>query len=958
MKELSDILREIKQSTERDEMEFCEDFAKLQMIFNHTNQFVRNFDKIVFYGGNEPFIIEIVARLVKYLRIRRYLDENNKPVKECEHQLRKITLYMVLNTDVSFKFDLTRDTNICHVLNTIPQLTKCLLLSCIWGASLDEYFYELLAYSPQWFAMQFLDQAVTSLKFAKPYEILERVERMVGAVFYSICRTDCDWKRVDRNRFVEQQRILSKLFDFVAELLRYFNTPDMSKFEKWSRARMHKYYGFALKHMFKIVLDCFELYFNKSLFKLDEKLSIYKIMGESHPVRTEIPEEYSAGTETHLIKINNCLLNTLQTCVMEVTVDRFMYWAEVDIVREKQENASLQQVIGEYAFRLLEVLKDRKIFQHNVLKQLPSIALRPKSQAEKAMDLSMRELMEKLETTREVYEQKLFFNEFIRRGAQVLGNGECLELIEQNLQLVSGDNVRKMIEYDNRPTEDEMEEDGPSEEAVKLRELILRSVDYLLLEEATSLIKHMTGTYGLEYDRYRTPDLVEKIVEYTNKFSTSVNLMSDEDDIFLPMSLIFQCPSLFYDRLTRSLYDSSFNNANYIYTIIRVIAKTKSLAIPYISAQLRALLSDQFEIIKSNSLSVFVLKLYELDLLERNHFLQGFLLQGVDEAFHKDKWVALMEILGLMQLVVDKNLNMFRLDTLKQTVLKLAELSEILRFDVTKLQPVHSTGIGRIQLLEKMLKIIAGPVRMLRAFKEEPKQRFRAQTEKFAPITRFYFQRVFVDLSQPGVVLEEMAKFMNPDLNEETPKQQLRLFLSKTLVQCTTLESEKLARNELLQTHFSDAIMIILVLLEKQEHHYECLKSCLSNYLHVVQKLFLPPLLTAESNQADRTALVKTILKHIAKIPLDSRDRLLGSLSFGLSAVVQQLRAVDADLDLSELEKVLKRDGPANKHLQSANHNSAPQPESLDEKHQQQQLNGTSESPPSAEPNEEAMVTE
>lgn len=51
MKEWSDLLREIKQCTDEDEMEFSEDFAKLQMIFNHTNQFVRTFDKIVFHGG-------------------------------------------------------------------------------------------------------------------------------------------------------------------------------------------------------------------------------------------------------------------------------------------------------------------------------------------------------------------------------------------------------------------------------------------------------------------------------------------------------------------------------------------------------------------------------------------------------------------------------------------------------------------------------------------------------------------------------------------------------------------------------------------------------------------------------------------------------------------------------------------------------------------------------------------
>ncbi|XP_062539163.1 uncharacterized protein LOC134207466 [Armigeres subalbatus] len=907
MKEWSDLLREIEKFSDHDdEMEFCEDFAKLQMIFNHTNQFVRTFDKIVFHGGNEPYIIEIVARLLKYLRIRRYLNENNKPIPECEHQLRKITLFMVLNTDVSFKFDLAKDTKLCHLLNTIPQLTKCLLINCIWGASLDEYFYEILSYTPQWFMMQFVDQAVTSLKFSKPYEILERVESMVKAVYFSICRTDNDWKKIDRNRFVEQQRTLAKLFDYLMELLRYFNTPDMSKFERWSKLSMHRYYGFALKHMFGIVLYCMDLYLNKSLFKVDEKMKIFEIMGEEHVPKREIPEQYSQGTDSYLMKINNCLLNTLQTCVMEVTIDGFMYWVEIEISAGNQdEKISLQQFIGESAFRLCEMLKDIKILQHNVLKQLPAISLRPKSQAEKAMELSMRDLMEKLETTREIFERKLFFNEFLRRGTQVFGNSECLELIEQNMDLISGDNVRKLIEYDNRPVEaDEMESDEPSDEAIKLRQLILKSVDYLLLEEANSLIKFMIATYGLEYDRYRTPTLVEEIVEYTNRFnSASMQLGADESDI--PFRLIFQCPSLFYQRLTRSLYDSSFNNANYIYAITQVIAKTKSLAVPYLSAQVRSLLSDQFEIIKSNSLSVFVLKLYGLDLFERNHFLQGYLLQGADEAFRKSNFVALTEVLGLMHLVVDKNLHVFKLDSLKQVTLKLAEISEKLRFDVTKLEPVHPQGIERIVLLEKILKIISGPVRTLRALKEESKRRFRELTERFAPITKFYFHRVWINYAA-GQTPQEFGKFLHQGaISEASTQTQVRLFLSKTLVQCTAGEAERLARDPVLLPHMNDSVLIIMVLLVDNVNHYECLKTCLTNYLHVVQKHLLPPLVTPEAKPAECAALVKFLNKLIAKLPASTRERLLAAMTFGLSAIIKQLRTANASLDLSEIEKVL-----------------------------------------------------
>lgn len=125
-------------------------------------------------------------------------------------------------------------------------------------------------------------------------------------------------------------------------------------------------------------------------------------------------------------------------------------------------------------------------------------------------------------------------------------------------------------------------------------------------------------------------------------------------------------------------------------------------------------------------------------------------------------------------------------------------------------------------------------------------------------------------------------------------------------------------------------MLIVLVLLTEQQHHYECLKNCLASYLHVVQVLheaspsknnnprvlidfppqkhLLPPLIAADATDKStpRTALVKSLVKLIVKLPDASRDRLLVALSFGLAAIVQQLRAADATLDLSGIEKVLK----------------------------------------------------
>lgn len=104
---------------------------------------------------------------------------------------------------------------------------------------------------------------------------------------------------------------------------------------------------------------------------------------------------------------------------------------------------------------------------------------------------------------------------------------------------------------------------------------------------------------------------------------------------------------------------------------------------------------------------------------------------------------------------------------------------------------------------------------------------------------------------------QEFGKFLHQGaINESSTQTQVRLFLSKvsfflirschlqhpnvietiqTLVQCTAGEAERLARDPVLLPHFNDSVLIILVLLVENANHYECLKSCLTNYLHVVQ---------------------------------------------------------------------------------------------------------------------------
>uniref|UniRef100_A0A182ITW9 Uncharacterized protein n=1 Tax=Anopheles atroparvus TaxID=41427 RepID=A0A182ITW9_ANOAO len=871
MKHLVDVLDEIKNTAV--EMEFCEDFNKLQAILNNTNRLVRSFDKIVFDSGNEPYIIEIVARLLKYLRIRNYLDRENKVNKQHETELRKITMYLLLNTDVSFRYDLSQDSRVSHLLNSLPQMSKCLLLNCIWGLDLDRFLYEMISYAPLWFSMQFLDQAIVSLKYAKPYEALERVESMVRAIYFAICRTDCDWRKIDRNRYVDQQRTLSRMFDFVADLLRYFNTPDAAKFEGWSKLRKHRYFGFVLKHLFSMTSACMELYFGKPAFSVKPEMSVYELVNDRH-VPKEATAEFSQPSENALTKINNCLLNTLETCIMHVSIDRFLYWAEIDLFREGEEPVTLQQVIGESAYRLSEDLRANKQIHHSIVRHLTQFAMRPKTLAEKATTMTLGMLMLRIDSANSVDERCIYLNEFVSRSERVFGNAECLETVEQYWSLLEGSHVRLMIEYDTREPigEDLMEEDDVPEERLKLRALILKTVDTLPAKDFHHLVTFTLDTFGTTFSRYQQPDLAEKLIELINRLrdatSSPVHGGSGLSAAGLPnvQQLLFQAPATFYAKLTRSLYDSSAANEQYVDAIVAIIVRHKAIAQHFMREHLETLLTVNFELLHSPMLGQLVSKLYKVELFEPHYFIEQFLLKGIGESFTKQNFVALYELLKLASVVWLPYIS---------TVAKGKEAATI-----------------QSQL---MLKGVACMVDIIGGLRGSIWQQTAHETDQ-------------IMLVAMGIeFLEKTLKQLQKVASDE---EKIQTFLKRVFPQCTKGEAIALMQDDLLRCHIQPvALSVMRDLLSAKTSHYGWLRSCTSNYIQILLQVVLPGMTEKKTDTVEkRCEAVRGLLELLEQLPQDTRDPLCVAVSGDLAGLYRYVHKLEPGMtELVKLESYLKK---------------------------------------------------
>ncbi|XP_052901252.1 uncharacterized protein LOC128307444 [Anopheles moucheti] len=875
MGDLFALLNDIKNNDNK--MEFCEDFHQLQIILNAVNQYIHPFDKIVFDSGNGPYIIEVVARLLKYLRVQNYLNQENKVNTQFEPELRRITMYLLLNTDVSFRYDLIQEPRVNHLLNSLPQLTKCLLMNCIWGLDLDRFFYEMLRYAPLWFSMQFIDQAIVSLKYGKPHEVLTRIESMVCAIYFAMCRTDVDWQNVNRSEYVNHQRTLARMSDYVGEMLRFVNTPEASKFEGWSKLRKHRYFGFVLKHMFSMTMACLDLYFRKPAIPVDPAMSVYQLMDDVH-VDKPAPVEYSQATVGTLLKINHFLLNTLEICIMHVSLECFCYWAEINLFKDGQESVTLQQIIGESAYRLCEELNSHKHFRHSIVRHLTQFALRPKTLTEKASVLNLGTLMNRFESAHSVEERMVYLNEFVNRGEQVFDNAECLEVIEQCCDLLTAAHLRLMIDFDkNTPIEDS----ELTDERVKLRQLILHTVGELPPSEFHLVLIHITNTFGKEFEWYDSSDLVPAIIQLVNRLQKpSGENSSDAPNV---QKLLFQSPEMFFNTVVKSMFAMAPNGNQdlLVDAIVDIIMRYKTIAKLHLRDHLTQLLVTDFAVCHSSSMQRFAQKLFEMNLFASHEFMEQFLLKGLKEAYEQKHQSALYALLALMATVwpsyCAKMLKDSESSTRKQTLLKeaatqLTLLSDRMRYDlpppfldengpVSRNYPLHNMAL--VSMATKQLVLTLD--QLIVELPDEDVEKFLQELQETVyNFTKHYLLDRLLTLptaqtntakdksvmtlsdSTAGRKKRSPTTLFTPDYFSDKPPAKdasvdsIIIYIVQILTQCTQEEILELARYEQIGAHLLAATAPELVMCFEKHSANDCVSHCMSNYVACLGNVLLP----------------------------------------------------------------------------------------------------------------------
>lgn len=809
-------------------MDFCEDLTNIQSILNYANEYIKPLNKIQFRGGkfstpanslansnfkispgNEPYIEDIVNKLLALFVKCKYFDaKTKKPKPEYTIQLRKITFFLILNTEATFKYDLINDHTISHLLNTLPQLPKCLLHACIWGLSLDQYFAECISYTPIWFAFQFIETVVESLKYADPYETLDRVDQLVRAIYVNIARSD--FRQMD---IVDQKIILNKYYDVTMDLLRHFYSPDAEKFQNFSKNKYRKYMGFVLKHLLEMILSCFKLYMNRPVLKSDPiDMNIYALMREREPLIDDHRNGYSDVVSDTLHRMNTTLLNSLQFNVMQVDCNAFMYWVEIDL----DDEYTLQRAVGEVAHQVGQLINVNECFEHDVGEQLKSISIQPRTINEIIRQSTIGEMIEKLEKLANCDDINipLWLDAFINQGDLVLGNTECLETLDMHVQTLSVAQVKRLILFAANADGDD---GGYVEE--KLIEICLNSFDHFNNNEIFELIQYSIDEQKQHFSYLQLDNFDQFLIEVFNRTTFAQNQKAY-------LKLLIQNPQLFYDKL----FDEALTTELQMQHMMEILTATSSIFKNFIRTAIKDLFESKCETIESQSMYLlpkFIYHLFTIDVLQPKEFIVDTLYKEyLVNAMKNGNYSRILLIMTSLTLISVKH----KFEGFCPPMLVVAsQVLELCRWNVLTFSDESVAIVCRtIEFITAVLKVF------LPTANDSEKEWVLSRVSTHSRKTRYYFQKLALKKNEP---IKTFDAFLWPDDKQIENHQQGVKFLCEQIVRCTTKEMIWLAKSEHLLPCFWDAFHLITAIVERSKKNVEvnCLRYACNAFLPIIE---------------------------------------------------------------------------------------------------------------------------
>jgi len=431
--------------------------------------------------GDDSKISAVTEALRKVIIGRRIQAGTNLNTKQ-EQSLRRIFMFLVLNTSLSVKEKLIEDINCGHIVDCAPTLSKDLLMELIWSLSLHKYVCESIVHCPLALGAEILDAVLNKVSSVEPLEALLRVEELSRKVY-------CKFMKLKLVKGTDMEYAKWKLYTYFKNLLQYFVKPNLKELGSVRPQDLYHVAGFAMRCILSLMTNCMKLYLNP---QQQQELVMSQVYDMSLPeLSGEIENENIFITSENFI---DELIFACKTNFCAITVDVWLFWAECE-VDGANNNRTLQNEISEAMYSCSEDLKRAQNGEvkfplaGELITMLSSMAVKPRDEddeiREADAELVIKNVSDKSKSQRKWFKALLGLNE-------VMSDKKCADCLKSNLHLAEYEDIKVILEKAVTALEPEC----GNGESDKIKHIALDSVKLLSLKQQVEIVQWFFKTFG------------------------------------------------------------------------------------------------------------------------------------------------------------------------------------------------------------------------------------------------------------------------------------------------------------------------------------------------------------------------------------------------------------------------------------------------------------------------------
>lgn len=531
--------------------------------------------------------------------------------------MRQFAFYIVLNAQLPVLNHMLELEGIDAIIWTITKIPQCLMCELMWNVHMDMFIYEIISFTHPLLALEVSAAFIDNFKYFNPLECLDRLKLLTSACYNIITRLHLLNSEADD--------ITSKAtaaFNTFKKCLKYFKSPpNEHKLNILDKDELYEYFGKRLYTMLLLITDCVQCFSSK----LESNIAgsdVYMLTYKEGTLKTEIATtnvcDIQNGVLSECLNISHIeMLNECKELVMDVSVDVFCSWSEVE-----ENGKTMQQTIGELCYKVCNnLLRISTVSDHPLLGMMEQIARKPDEMEDIINATKDDIILQKVDEQSE--DRKIWIQSLIHKE-KLCHNLEFLKVISCNLNLFDQEQSQKLYTMFNEYVNLKLENWNYIESLmIKVFHQCSPSTKYMILDDQfkNNFVNMKVKT-----------DFKDSMTETFNKFIATPD--SDLSDV---LTLFLQNPEEVYTKI----FQLATENARQVEVMLKVMKLFDRYSNHYYNSEMEPCIikitqdiihNELDTIAKKNNFVTFLCGLKEADIIPGSKLLLLIIMTNMHQA--------------------------------------------------------------------------------------------------------------------------------------------------------------------------------------------------------------------------------------------------------------------------------------------------------------------------------------